>query len=86
MKSFFLLALLPLVFSAWTPTGEPMLPLGAQLPLANYRMTGIDGKDYQLAKAAGERGLLVVFTCNTCPFVLAWEETFPQVEEWAAQA
>ena len=37
----------------------------------DFRLEGIDGKTYTLADCAGERGVLVMFLCNHCPFVKA---------------
>ncbi len=37
----------------------------------DYRLEGTDGKTYTLADCAGERGTLVMFLCNHCPFVKA---------------
>lgn len=67
-------------------SGGEMLPLGAQAPLTDYQMKGIDGQEHSLADLKEKNGLLVIFSCNTCPFVLAWEETFPSVEQWANDA
>jgi thioredoxin-related protein len=32
-----------------------------------------------------DNGILVIFTCNTCPFVLQWEDRYPEVAELAAK-
>ena len=37
----------------------------------DYRLEGTDGRIYTLADCAGERGTLVMFLCNHCPFVKA---------------
>ena len=37
----------------------------------DFRLEGTDGKTYTLADCAGERGTLVMFLCNHCPFVKA---------------
>ena len=36
-----------------------------------FDLLGVDGKKYSLAKCAGEKGLLVMFICNHCPYVKA---------------
>lgn len=35
-----------------------------------FTLPGIDGQDHALADLAGPNGLLVMFICNHCPFVL----------------
>jgi len=35
----------------------------------DFVLPGIDGNDWSLADCAGEKGLLVMFICNHCPYV-----------------
>jgi peroxiredoxin len=35
----------------------------------DFDLPGVDGKRYTLANARGEKGLLVMFICNHCPYV-----------------
>ena len=49
------------------------LALGSALPMTTTAMKNIDGKSVTLAAAAGKRGTLVMFICNHCPFVKAWQ-------------
>jgi peroxiredoxin len=44
-----------------------MLPLGTPAPA--FRVADLDGRVRTLEDFAGERGLLVAFICNHCPFV-----------------
>ena len=37
----------------------------------DFQLDGTDGKTYTLADCSGERGTLVMFLCNHCPFVKA---------------
>jgi thioredoxin-related protein len=55
------------------------LAIGAQAPLAELRMKGIDGKQYVLKDLVQPNGLLVIFSCNTCPYVIGWEDTYPEL-------
>ena len=43
-------------------------------------MTSIDGRSHQLDDHFNQNGLLIVFTSNTCPFVVAWEDRYKLVE------
>jgi hypothetical protein len=45
------------------------LALNAPIPLADYKMKDISGKDVSLNEAKKDKGLLVIFSCNTCPYV-----------------
>jgi peroxiredoxin len=53
--------------------GLDPLPLGAPLPAPDVPLRGVDGETWTLARARGPKGTLVVFTCNHCPWVIAWE-------------
>ncbi|MGH8743096.1 MAG: thioredoxin family protein [Burkholderiales bacterium] len=37
----------------------------------DFDLPGVDGKHYTLTKVLGEKGLLVMFICNHCPYVKA---------------
>ncbi|MGF1608850.1 MAG: thioredoxin family protein [Kiloniellales bacterium] len=36
---------------------------------ADFALEGVDGKTYRLADVRGEKGTLVMFICNHCPYV-----------------
>ncbi|MFM8564882.1 MAG: redoxin family protein [Bacteroidota bacterium] len=60
----------------------PILELGASLPLPELELSDATREDdaaKTLASVATERGLLVVFTSNTCPFVVG---NGPKSEGW----
>ena len=40
----------------------------------DFDLMGVDGKRYNLASAKGEKGLLVMFICNHCPYVKAIQD------------
>jgi hypothetical protein len=52
-----------------TPYPGP-LPIGASIPLANTRLQDISGKEITLQESFRQNGLLVMFSCNTCPVVI----------------
>jgi len=49
------------------------LALGSPAPLRETLMKGVDGHDLSIASAAGKKGTLVLFICNHCPWVKAWQ-------------
>lgn len=62
---------------------------GDSLPMAEKEMSGTDGNAYSLNKLMGKKGLIVVFSCNTCPFVVGnetfsgWEHQYNDLYETA---
>lgn len=66
------------------------LPIGQVVPMLDYKMENLDGKMLQLGSLSGEKGLLVVFSCNTCPFVIGsdnfegWEKQYNDLKKFAA--
>lgn len=61
------------------PTGE--LEIGWPAPKADVKLTDVSDRVVSLREAKGKKGLLVIFSCNTCPFVLAWEDRYQTVAE-----
>lgn len=49
------------------------LPIGANLPKADVKMKDITGKEVSFNDAMKKNGLLVMFSCNTCPIVHQYE-------------
>jgi len=43
-------------------------------PAVDFALPGVDGKTWTLADCAGEKGLLLMFICNHCPYVKAIRE------------
>ena len=79
-----LLALAALLFAAFTLAADK-LEIGSTAPMTNVEMMDTEGQAHTLADAAKENGLLVMFTCNTCPWVEAWEDRYNDVAQKAAE-
>ena len=47
----------------------PVCEFGKAAP--DFTLPGVDGRDWSLAECMGEKGLLVMFICNHCPYVKA---------------
>ncbi|MBV8448841.1 MAG: redoxin domain-containing protein, partial [Hyphomicrobiales bacterium] len=50
-----------------TPDAQAVL----DTPAAEFRLPATDGKTYALEDIAGEKGTVIVFICNHCPYVKA---------------
>jgi peroxiredoxin len=59
-----------------TRSFEASIPIGGAAP--DFDLLGVDGRRYTLSSFAGQRFLVVLFTCNHCPYVIGWE---PRIQE-----
>jgi hypothetical protein len=50
------------------------LPIGSELPKADVVVKDVTGKELTLKGAKKQNGLLVMFSCNTCPYVIKNQE------------
>lgn len=84
MKKIFLAAvpILAITMLALKPTAEP-LPIGASIPNAASKMKDIHGKDVSFKDAMNTNGLLVMFSCNTCPVVRGYQPRTNEVCKYA---
>jgi thioredoxin-related protein len=77
---------------AFKPTNE-ILAIGATAPKADVEMMDVSGKKLTLNSIKKENGLLVIFSCNTCPFVVGngeksegWEKRYPDLGKIAERS
>lgn len=81
-----LIAVLSLGAFTNDPTGvKEELELGSKAPLTAVKMLDISGSKLSLSDVKGSNGLLVVFSSNTCPWVLAWEDRYLTIAELAKE-
>ncbi len=82
MKSTFFTILL-VAASTFSSFGQSKsLKVGDTAPLADNKMKATDGTELSLHDIKGENGVLVIFSCNTCPFVVGMKDgSFPGWEK-----
>ena len=54
------------------------LKIGSSAP--DFNLPGVDGKKYSLASFADKKALIVIFSCNHCPYVQAYEGRIKQIQ------
>lgn len=90
-KSHFSLVLIVVVATAFwafssvenAPVEE--LAIGAKAPLTDVEVEDVSGEILTLDEVAGENGLLVNFSCNTCPWVSRWEDRYNPIARLAKE-
>ena len=55
------------------------LELGDSMPDRDVSMENVDGSFVTIGDIKGEKGTLIVFTCNHCPFVKAWQKEMVEI-------
>ena len=77
--TFALLVLISGFLVAFAPA-ELLLPaeleIGAKAPMTDVEVKDVSGEMITLNEVSGENGLLVIFSCNTCPWVKRWEDRY----------
>ena len=63
--------------------GEPHLEIGDKATHTSVKMLDVSGDKMSLDDALDENGLVLIFSCNTCPFVLKWENRYNGLKQWA---
>lgn len=81
MKGLWVVCFLFLAITAIA--GGNQLQLGEKAPYTDVKMAGTSGEELSLADLKMENGIVVIFSCNTCPFVLAWENRYNDIYHWA---
>ena len=57
------------------------LQIGSHIPEINHKLIDISGKQITLGQVIGDKGTLVIFSCNTCPWVLKWEKRYVDISK-----
>jgi thioredoxin-related protein len=65
-------------------TGDPLV-IGSSMPKADVKMKDISGKEIAMQDAKKEKGLLVMFSCNTCPYVVKNQKRTIAISEYAVK-
>ena len=64
--------------------GDP-LQIGSIMPKADLKMQAISGKEIAMKDAKKENGVLVMFSCNTCPYVVKNQERTIAISKFASE-
>jgi peroxiredoxin len=64
--------------SSPTTLGTVGLALGSQA--VDFHLKSVDGKHYRLGDFADKKAMVVVFSCNHCPYVQAYEDRMVKLQ------
>ncbi len=55
------------------------LQIGSKAPMTDQKVADVTGRNLTLREVAQENGLLVIFSCNTCPWILKLESRYSEL-------
>jgi thioredoxin-related protein len=84
MKKIPFLLFIPVVLLAFSTNSVTSLPIGSTLPKPDLKLMDISGKEITLGGSQKSNGLLVMFSCNTCPVVIANQSRTHAICQYAA--
>ncbi len=61
------------------------LQIGGIMPKADVKMLNISNKEISIKDVMKKNGVLVMFSCNTCPYVIKNEARIKAISEYALQ-
>lgn len=83
-KNILSIAAAALIFSglAAFKVYDGVLQIGSTLPKAELKLRDIQDRDVSMKDAKQKNGLLVMFSCNTCPYVIKNQERTRMIAEY----
>lgn len=83
MKRIIFSAAAVMAISLMAFTFSDVLPIGSAMPKADQKLKDISGKEISMKEAKKENGVLVMFSCNTCPYVIKNQQRTLEVAQYA---
>ncbi|MDA9656234.1 thioredoxin family protein [Flavobacteriales bacterium] len=86
-KIIILIMCLPfLVFTQNTEKSKfQTISINEKIPEVDFELKSVNEEWITINSQTSDNGLLVIFTCNTCPFVVMWEDRYKLVEQIAEE-
>ena len=86
MKKISVIASLAIALLTMAFVASPKVEIGETSDALEIEVYDFAMKSKKLKEYQGENGLLVVFSCNTCPFVVAWEDRYNEIATMSGSA
>ena len=81
MKKQYITIILSLISIVIFSQNNAKITIGDQIPSIHHTSINVDDKYYSLNNLTGENGTVIIFSSNTCPFVIMWEDRYKTIEE-----
>lgn len=83
MKIFLIFFISFFYFTSIESSDIKSLEIGSELLLSEVKMKNINGKVVSIKDVVGKNGVLVMFSCNTCPWVIKNQSRTNAISEYA---
>jgi thioredoxin-related protein len=84
MKKLFILPVLALVAMSFAAADITPIDLGTTIPMGDHKMVNVsNGKLVSVNESKKTNGVLVIFSCNTCPYVIGQEGRISDIQKKA---
>lgn len=83
MKNLVFIFFVCIALSVSANNKKGKLEIGDQAVLTDVKMLDVSDKMVSIESVKKGNGVLVLFSCNQCPFVLKWEDRFNELKKWA---
>lgn len=89
---FFPVIAIVVTLASFTSADDTNFNIGDKAPMLDYQMKDITDNATSIAKEKMEKGVIVVFSCNTCPFVVGskgfegWEKQYNDLHKIAKKS
>ena len=85
MKSLLTIIAICMATTSISAQAPGALAIGSSVPMANAKMKSTDGKELSMKEVMKKNGLLVMFSCNTCPYVVRYQSRTTSILKEAAK-
>ncbi len=85
MKTWILAAAFSVLTVSLSAQVRESLAIGKSIPMEDWKMESVEGEKRSLIDQMGKNGLLVIFSCNTCPYVVKAQERTRELVDYAQE-
>jgi thioredoxin-related protein len=85
MKKVILLSFIAFIAGTVLAQNIQSIAIGSSIPVKDLKMKDISGKEVSIKDVMGKNGVLVMFSCNTCSYVIKNQERTRQINGYALQ-
>lgn len=77
--------MLGILLTAGLVSSASALNIGDEMVDTHVKMQSVDNATLTLSELKGEKGTLIIFTCNKCPFVQAWQDQMVDIAKMSKE-